>query len=75
MNGVALIGIADLPALPNADYALVGVGDFNNDTQPDILWRNTKTGANAVWYMNGVTLIGIADLPALPHMDYALVGP
>jgi hypothetical protein len=51
-----------------------GVGDFNGDSKPDILWRNTSTGANAIWYMNGVNLIGITDLPALPNPDYAIVG-
>ena len=56
MNGVTLSGISDLPALPNPAYAIVGTGDFNGDGKPDILWRNTTTGANAVWYMNGVTL-------------------
>jgi hypothetical protein len=52
-----------------------GIADFDGDGKPDILWRNTSTGANAVWYMDGVTLIDIADLPALPNTDYALVGP
>jgi parallel beta-helix repeat protein len=74
MDGVTLSGIADLPALPNAAYAIVGTGDFNGDGKTDVLWRNTVTGANAVWYMDGVTLSGIADLPALPNAAYAIVG-
>jgi uncharacterized repeat protein (TIGR01451 family) len=74
MDGVTLSGIADLPALPNAAYAIVGKGDFNGDGKTDILWRNMVTGANAVWYMDGVTLIGIADLPALPNASYSIVG-
>ena len=66
--------IVDLPALPNPDYAIVGTGDFNGDGSPDIVWRNTVTGANAIWYMSGVTLQEIVDLPALPNPDYAIVG-
>ncbi len=31
------------------------VPDFNADGKPDLVWRNTATGQNAVWYMNGVT--------------------
>jgi hypothetical protein len=49
--------------------------DFDGDGKTDVLWRNTATGANAVWYMDGVTLMGIADLPALPNTDFAIVGP
>jgi len=30
----------------------------------DIVWRNTATGENAVWYMNGATLMSYAALPA-----------
>jgi len=58
MDGVTLRGIADLPGLPNTDYAIVAVADFNNDTKPDILWRHTTSGQNAVWFMDGVTFTG-----------------
>jgi hypothetical protein len=27
----------------------VGSGDYNGDHRADILWRNTSTGANAIW--------------------------
>jgi predicted outer membrane repeat protein len=74
MNGVALLEVVDLPALPNPDYAVVGTGDFNGDGNPDIVGRNTVTGANAIWYMSGVTLLEVVDLPALPNPDYAVVG-
>jgi hypothetical protein len=37
--------------------------DFNSDGKPDILWRNTATGQNAVWYMNGVTFTSGVLLP------------
>ena len=67
-----MTGIADLPALPNGAYALVGTGDFNGDGKPDILWRNHDNGANAVWYMDGVTLTGIAGLPPSPMGPGAL---
>ena len=33
------------PGLTDTTYTIVGVGDFNDDGQPDILWRNTSTGA------------------------------
>ena len=43
-------------------------GDFNNDGQADILWRNNATGENKIWLMNGtsveqeVTLEPVSDV-------------
>jgi hypothetical protein len=48
--------------------------DFNADGKPDLLWRNTSTGQNAVWYMNGVTMISGALLPTLGDLDWSIVG-
>ena len=74
MDASSLIGISNLPALPNTNYVMVGTGDFNGDGKPDIVWRNTATGANAIWNMDGTTLLSITDLPWLPNTEYALVG-
>jgi hypothetical protein len=35
------------------NWEIVGVGDFNNDGNADILWRNKTNGGVVVWYMNG----------------------
>ena len=74
VSGVAGAGKGDsIPTISDPNWEIVGRGDFNGDGKPDILWRNTATGANAVWFMDGVTLRGIADLPGLPNTDYAIV--
>ncbi len=39
---------------------LGGPFDFNADGKPDILWRNTASGATYAWYMNGPALISDA---------------
>jgi hypothetical protein len=61
--GMAVWSTASFPFLPNTAYTIMGVGDINGGGKPDILWRNTPTGANAVWYIDGVTLSSVADLP------------
>jgi hypothetical protein len=48
--------------------------DFNGDGKPDILWRNTTTGANAVWYMEGATVNGFAVLDSLTDQNWTIVG-
>jgi hypothetical protein len=57
------------------EWEIAGVADFNNDGNPDILWRNTHTGQNYVWYMNGVTNIGGAYIDTEPYMEWKIVGP
>jgi hypothetical protein len=74
MNGTSFAGILDLPALPNTNYRIEGVGDFNGDGKPDIVLRNYATGQNAIWRMNGTSLLGIVDLPALPNLNYHVEG-
>lgn len=42
--------------------------DFNRDGSPDLVFRNTSTGGNALWYISGVTQIGTTYLA--PPADY-----
>jgi hypothetical protein len=76
MNGVTLTGTAFLPSsAPGSGWQIVGVADFNSDGKPDLLWRNSLSGQNAVWYMNGVTLTGTAFLPSCdPASGWQIVG-
>jgi FG-GAP-like repeat/Bacterial pre-peptidase C-terminal domain len=39
------------------------LGDFNGDGNADILWRNTLTGAAAIWLTNGINIINAGVLP------------
>lgn len=38
-------------------------GDLNGDGHADLVWRNSATGVNAVWFMNGESVLGNASLP------------
>jgi hypothetical protein len=36
-------------------------GNFKYEKGADVLWRNSVTGGNAVWYMNGTKFLGGMD--------------
>jgi hypothetical protein len=51
--------LSEQPA--DANWALVGRGDFNGDGKPDLVWQNRLDGSVTVWFMNGTTHIGTAE--------------
>jgi hypothetical protein len=65
------VQVADVPS---ASYAIVGVGDFNGDTKPDIIWRNTSSGRHLVWYMNGATVTGLVLLDSVSDANWTIGG-
>jgi hypothetical protein len=48
--------------------------DFNDDGKPDLLWRNTTSGANFLWYMNGLVAFNGASMPTMTDLNWKLVG-
>lgn len=48
--------------------------DFGGDGLADIVWRNTATGQNVVWFMQGATNIGGVELPTLNDGAWRIVG-
>jgi hypothetical protein len=66
----------------DANWKIVGTGDFNKDGKPDLLYQHTD-GSLAVWYMNGVTMTANSFLnpttsgaawKAVATGDFTLVG-
>jgi FtsP/CotA-like multicopper oxidase with cupredoxin domain len=49
-------------------------GAFSRDMNVDLLWRNTSTGANVIWYLEGLTLIGSEPFPGYTDTNWELVG-
>ncbi|BAC91568.1 gll3627 [Gloeobacter violaceus PCC 7421] len=66
MDGVILTSTVSLPAV-GLDWVIYGSGDadYDNNGTPDIIWRNTKTGANSIWLMDGPAYSASAILPAV----------
>ncbi len=74
MDGITRTGVAMLPNLTGLDWEVVDVADFNGDGKPDILWRNTGSGANrgqnVAWFMDGVTRTGVGTLPTSTDLTW-----
>jgi FtsP/CotA-like multicopper oxidase with cupredoxin domain len=47
---------------------------LNPNAQSELLWRNTSTGDNYIWFMNGVIQAGGASLPTLTDLNWKIVG-
>lgn len=75
MDGTTQIGVpVTLPAEPDFNWQIAGVGDFNNDGKLDILWRNSTTGDNRVWIMNGTSFVSSTPLPPRVGTAWKIVG-
>jgi len=48
--------------------------DFNNDEKVDLIWRNSSTGKNLVWYLNGVSITGFGNLSSVSDLNWTIAG-
>jgi hypothetical protein len=70
MNGTTRKGFASLTITgePDTRWKVVGVGDFNGDHKPDIVWQH-DTGWLAVWMMNGPVVMSWPDMTPNKVLD------
>jgi hypothetical protein len=68
--GWASLGYVD----PNLGWNLQSVGDFNQDDNCDLVWRNYGSGLVGVWLMNGASQSGWAELGNVPDLDWQIEG-
>ena len=71
LSGTTLASTVYLgPGTPSsAGDRIAGVGDFNQDALPDVVWQNPATGTLSVWYMDGTSLESTEPLDQSPIAD------
>ncbi len=60
LNGLTPIGggVINNTAFQTPDWQVAGVGDFNGDGHPDLVFHDTVTGVTEIQLLNGITPIG-----------------
>jgi hypothetical protein len=71
-NWVQDITITNNP--PASSAQIVGVGEFTNSEQADILWRDYTTGSNFLWIMQGTNVLGTTNLAKLGDTNWRVQG-
>ena len=66
LNNNAFVAGTSAPTLP-VGWGVLGVADFNGDSQPDYLLYNASH-QTAVWYLNNNVFVGAAFGPTLPAL-------
>lgn len=61
-----------MAAVSDADWEIVGGGDFDGAGGLDLLWRNRRTGGNAIWRSGDATFQ--LPIPAVTNVDWKIVG-
>jgi len=73
MNGTAKLSQRSLPSQTNLTWKLSGVGDWDGDGKPDLIWRYYGGGGkNQVWLMNGFGRKATETLPVETNLDWKI---
>jgi hypothetical protein len=72
-QGAGYAGVLINTSLVVPEKAGAVLGDFNGDGKVDVLWREERTGTDAMWLMNGVTIVSSALLPTVPDLNMQIV--
>jgi hypothetical protein len=73
MSGRTIVDSQKLNITP-PEWQLAATGDFNNDGQLDILWRNHDTGASQWWLMREGQIIGAQALQTIVDQNWQIAG-
>jgi FG-GAP-like repeat/Bacterial pre-peptidase C-terminal domain len=65
----------DLLNIPDANWSVAAVADFNRDGASDYLWRNSVTGTNVLWIMdkNGTSIAKASLIEPVPYTEWTIV--
>jgi hypothetical protein len=66
-------GSGQITRVPEQQWQIVAVRDFDGDGRDDIYWRNSSTGQNSLWLMNGLTVATLSIVYTEPSAAWKIV--
>src|SRR5436853_6064369 len=75
MNGTAMLASEGyLRTAADLNWKVAGSGDFDGDGRADILWRNTSSGQNYIYFMNGTAILTEGYLRTVADQSWQVAG-
>jgi sRNA-binding regulator protein Hfq len=76
LTNPADIGVSSkgtLGTVADKNWEIIGVGNFNTDSNTDLLWRNKQTGQVNVWLINGTALLSKGTLGTVSDLNWGII--
>lgn len=78
MDGVTRTEVVtpSIARLDDGKWRGAGIGDFNGDSKPDIIWQHTANGSLGIWQMDGATVTQVLNVTpnGTPDLNWKLAG-
>ncbi len=65
MNGATVLSVISIRPIADLNWSVASVGDYDGDGKSDILWRNSATGEDGIYFMNGGTVTAVTFIPSV----------
>jgi len=76
MNGSGFFDDSGVQTLSTvgSPWVVAGFGDFDGNGTSDVLWRNTSSGENYIYFMDGATILSEGFIRSVPAGDWSVAG-